>query len=167
MKWKTGCFKCVFVVIWALTILTNRNKQEKEMNLECHTQNFEYLQQSKISWGWVHLLNSDRTGCFQEQTQQTLSSEGQCSCHWRTRALPQVSLHGGFPHTSIACHQLLLSFVHFCFSFFFCILKEGYYFWLYLKSKQGDMQNQSSSTWMSFYKLTLCAFVWKIYNLIV
>lgn len=38
------------------TILTNRNKQEKEMNLDCHTQNFEYLQQSKISWRWVHLL---------------------------------------------------------------------------------------------------------------
>lgn len=38
------------------TILTNRNKQEKEMNLECHTQNFQYLQQSTISWRWVHLL---------------------------------------------------------------------------------------------------------------
>lgn len=31
-------------------------------------------------------------------------------------------------HTCGACHQLILSFMHFCFPFFFCILKEGYYF---------------------------------------
>lgn len=58
----------------------------------------------------------------------------------------------------------------FIFLFVFCVFKEEFNFWLHLKkkSKQGDMQKQSSSTWMPFYRLTLCGFVWKnIYNLIV
>lgn len=151
------------------TILTNRNKQEKEMNLECHTQNFEYLQQSKISWGWVHLLKplTEQSRLLPRADSADCVLRGTVQPPLEKQSLLQVSLHGGFPHTYVACHQLILSFIHFCFPFFFCILKKGYYFWLHLKSKQGDMQKQSSSTWMSFYKLTLCAFVWKIYNLIV
>lgn len=112
------------------TILTNRNKQEKEMNLECHTQNFEYLHQSKISWRWVHLLKplTEQPRLLLGQTHQTLSSDGQL----------QLPLEGQSPAPAVTSrwipsHFRSLSPVNiklhaFLFPFFFCILKEGYYF---------------------------------------
>lgn len=57
--------------------------------------------------------------------------------------------------------------VVFLFSFFL-LFKEIYYFLtVHIKSKQEDMQKQSSSTWMSFYKFnTVCFCMENIYSLI-
>lgn len=79
------------------TILTNRNKQEKEMNLECHTQNFEYLQQSKISWGWVHLLKplTEQSRLLPRADSADRVLRGTVQPPLEKQSLLQVSLHGG------------------------------------------------------------------------